>query len=284
MKFINKLQAIWQKNNSLLCVGLDPDPSRFPGHFTKSSAPIFQFNKAIIDATHDVVCAFKPQIAYFSAVSAENQLEQTIDYIKQQYPHIPIILDAKRGDIGSTAQQYAKEAFERYEADAVTVNPYLGYDAVQPFLAYPDKATILLCRTSNRGAAAMQDLKIAGEPLYQRVARLGYKSWDRDANCLLVVGGTAPAPMRAIRKLVGTMPFLVPGVGAQGGDIKALVQAGQPPAGTGLIISSSRAVLYASKSPQFAEAARTVAIDLRNQINTYRNNIKSPSFPVDRQN
>ncbi|WP_028581583.1 orotidine-5'-phosphate decarboxylase [Desulfogranum japonicum] len=270
MRFNKKLKAIWQQNNSLVCVGLDPDLSRFPEQLKNISESIFHFNKAIIDATHDLVCAFKPQIAYFSAVSAEKQLEQTIDYIKKFYPHIPVILDAKRGDIGSTAQKYAIEAFERYGVDAVTVNPYLGRDSVEPFLSYKDRGTILLCRTSNPGAGDVQDLEIDGEPLYKRIAQVASKHWNTNKNCLLVVGATWPSQMLEIRKIVGDMPLLVPGVGAQGGDVEAMVKSGQTNDGTGMIISSSRSVLYASSGGDFAEAARAVALELRDEINRYR--------------
>jgi orotidine-5'-phosphate decarboxylase len=270
VSFYEKLRTIWQKNNSLVCVGLDPDLSRFPERLKNGPESIFHFNKEIIDATHDLVCAFKPQIAYFSAESAEKQLEQTIEYIKKNYPHIPVILDAKRGDIGSTAQKYAIEAFDRYGVDAVTVNPYLGFDSVEPFLAYKNRGTILLCRTSNLGAGDIQDLEVEGEPLYKRVATLASKHWNKNNNCLLVVGATWPSQMSEIRKIVGDMPFLVPGVGAQGGDVEAMVKAGQTKDGTGMIISSSRGVLYASSGSDFAEAARAVASRLRNEINTYR--------------
>lgn len=270
MRFYEKLKIIWERNNSLVCVGLDPDLSRFPDHLKNGSDSIFQFNKAIIDATHDLVCAFKPQIAYFSAEGAEKQLEQTINYIKKNYPHTPIILDAKRGDIGSTALKYAIEAFERYGVDAVTVNPYLGYDSVEPFLSYKDKGTILLCRTSNSGAGDIQDLDVDGEPLYKHVARLASKYWNTNNNCLLVVGATWPSQMSEIRKIVGDMPFLVPGVGAQGGDVETMVKSGQSNDGTGMIISSSRGVLYASSGIDFAEAARAVVLDLRDEINSYR--------------
>ncbi|MGH1540407.1 MAG: orotidine-5'-phosphate decarboxylase [Arenicella sp.] len=271
MHFYEKLKSIWGKNNSLVCVGLDPDVSRFPEHLQDMDESIFHFNKAIVDATHDVVCAFKPQIAYFSAESAEDQLEKTIDYIKQNYPHIPVILDAKRGDIGSTAEKYAIEAFERYGADAVTVNPYLGYDSVEPFLRYQDKGTVLLCRTSNQGAKDLQDLEVEGTPLYKRVAQLANEHWNKNGNCLLVVGATWPSQMSEIRAMSGDMPFLVPGVGAQGGDVQALVKSGQNSSGTGLIISSSRGVLYASNGPEFAQASRQVAVALRDEINLHRN-------------
>ncbi|ACE83335.1 orotidine-5'-phosphate decarboxylase [Cellvibrio japonicus] len=272
MSFIEKLKNAWVSNNSLLCIGLDPDTEKFPDLFKTMAKPeaVFAFNKAIIDATHDLVCAYKPQIAYFSAEAAETSLEQTIAYIKTQYPHIPVILDAKRGDIGSTAQKYAAEAFERYQADAVTVNPYLGLDSITPFTAYRERGTILLCRTSNSGAADLQDLSVDGIPLYQKVAITARDHWNSHNNCLLVVGATWPEQMAAIRQLVGDMPFLVPGVGAQGGDVNAMVKAGKTADGNGLIISSSRAVLYASNGDDFAQAARAVALSLRQQINVAR--------------
>lgn len=273
MSFIGKLKAIWEKNNSLVCVGLDPEVSKFPTGLRNGKASIFQFNKEIIDATHDIVCAYKPQVAYFSAVSAEEQLERTIEYIQTNYPNIPVILDAKRGDIGSTAEKYAVEAFERYGANAVTVNPYLGFDAVKPFLSYKNRGTILLCRTSNPGASDFQDLELNGEPLYKRVASLANKHWNECGNCLLVVGATWPAQMAEIRKTVGDMPLLVPGVGVQRGNVKDMVNAGQTSDGTGMIISSSRAVLYASGGVDFAQAARGVTLSLRDEINTYRVNV-----------
>jgi orotidine-5'-phosphate decarboxylase len=270
MSFIEKLKMSWKKGNSLVCVGLDPDLSRFPDHRDKNIESIFSFNREIIDATHDLVCAYKPQIAYFSAVSAEKQLEKTIDYIKSNYPHIPVILDAKRGDIGSTAEMYAREAFSRYKADAVTVNPYMGYDSAEPFLKHQDRGVILLCRTSNNGANDLQDLIVDGVPIYEHVARLISEKWNFNQNCLLVVGATWPSQMSKIRNIAGDMPFLVPGVGAQGGDVKEIVAAGQTTDGTGLIISSSRAILYASRGVNFSEAARAETMKLKNTINQFR--------------
>ncbi len=270
MTFIEKLRARWRSANSLVCVGLDPDPMRFPSPFPRTAASILDFNRAIIDATHDLVCAYKPQIAHFSAVSAEDQLEGTIALIKTRCPDIPIILDAKRGDIGSTARNYAVEAFERYGADAVTVNPYLGRDAAAPFLEYEDRGVILLCRTSNPGGADIQDLMIDGRPLYERVARMIATQWNGAGNCLLVMGATWPAQMAAVRAIVGDMPFLVPGVGAQGADVEALVRAGRTADGTGMIINSSRGILYAGGGDDFAEAARREASRLRDRINQFR--------------
>jgi len=270
MKFNDKLRAAWSSSNSLLCVGLDPDPVKLPAHLRGSSRAIFEFNKAIIDATHDLVCAYKPQIAYFAAQSAEDQLLMTMEYLKTQYPHIPVILDAKRGDIGSTADQYALEAFVRYQADAVTVNPYLGGDSITPFTRYAEKGVVILCRTSNAGARDLQDLQIDGKPLFLHLASKVSNEWNSNRNCLLVVGATWPEQMRQVREVVGDMPLLVPGVGAQGGDVQALVKAGKTAEGTGLIISSSRAVLYAGSGDDFAQAARRVAMASRDEINLYR--------------
>jgi orotidine-5'-phosphate decarboxylase len=270
MSFIDNLKKSWQQNNSLVCVGIDPDLSRLPNQFEKNADSIFIFNKEIIDATYDLVCAYKPQIAYFSAISAEKQLEQTIDYIKSNYPQIPIILDAKRGDIGSTAEMYATEAFSRYNADAVTINPYLGYDSAEPFLRHQDRGVVLLCRTSNSGAGDIQDLLVDGLPIYEHVAKLIAEKWNKNNNCLLVVGATWPAQMSKIRSIVGDMPFLVPGVGAQGGDVETMVKAGQTNDGRGLIISSSRAILYASSGKDFAAAARAETMSLRDTINKFR--------------
>jgi orotidine-5'-phosphate decarboxylase len=273
MSFIENLSKSWEQNNSLVCVGLDPDLARLPNHFERTPESIFQFNKEIIDATHDLVCAYKPQIAYFAAVSAEHQLAQTIEYIKSNYPQIPVILDAKRGDIGSTAEMYATEAFDRYNADAVTINPYMGYDSAEPFLRYQDRGVILLCRTSNSGAGDIQDLMVDGVPIYEHVAKLIAEKWNINHNCLLVMGATWPAQMSKIRSIVGDMPFLVPGVGAQGGNVEQMVTAGQTNDGIGLIINSSRGILYASNGVDFAAAARAETIKLRDNINQFRNSI-----------
>jgi len=270
MTFTQMLAAAWQKNNSLLCVGLDPDPARFPEHLKGRDDAIFGFCADIVDATADLVCAFKPQIAYFAARRAEDQLEALIAHIHEKHPGIPVILDSKRGDIGSTAEQYAVEAFERYKADAVTVNPYMGRDSVDPYLAYPDKGVILLCRTSNPGGSDLQFLETNGEKLYERVARLVATEWDTTGQCALVVGATFPAEIARVRAIVGDLPLLVPGIGAQGGDIEATVQAGRTANGTGLMINSSRAILYAGKDQGFAAAARQVARETRDAINQYR--------------
>ena len=274
MPFTASLAAAWATNDSLLCVGLDPDPARFPAHLKGRDDAIFAFCAAIADATADLVCCFKPQIAYFAARRAEDQLEALIAHIHAKHPGIPVILDAKRGDIGSTAEQYAVEAFERFQADAVTVNPYMGRDSVEPYLAYPDKGVILLCRTSNPGGSDLQFLDVGGpgtpERLYERVARLVANEWNTTGQCALVVGATFPAEIERVRALTGDLPLLVPGIGAQGGDIEATVKAGRTGAGTGLMINSSRAILYAGKGEDFAEAARAAARDTRDAINRYR--------------
>jgi orotidine-5'-phosphate decarboxylase len=271
-QFIGKLEHVWDSNNSLVCVGLDPEIERFPPQILDQPSPIFQFNKAIIDATADLVCAYKPQFAHYAAYEAEDQLERTIDYIQTAYPTIPVILDSKRGDVGNTAERYAIEAFERYHADAVTVNPYLGSDSLEPFLKYEDKGVIILCRTSNPGAGELQDLEIDGRKLFHTVADLAARRWNTRGNCMLVVGATYPRELAEVRAIVGNIPFLVPGVGAQGGDVAQAVQNGQTTAGSGLVISSSRGILYASSGENFASAARAATEKLRDQVNASRAN------------
>jgi orotidine-5'-phosphate decarboxylase len=270
MSFITTLREAQKKNNSLVCVGLDPELSKFPEHLKKNPDALFEFHKAIIDATADLVCCYKPQIAHFSALSAEDSLQRTIAYIHENFSGIPVILDAKRGDIGSTAERYAVEAFDRYQADAVTLNPYLGRDSIQPFLDRTDKGVILLCRTSNKGAQDFQDLICDGKPLYQHVAKTVAEQWNTNHNCMLVVGATWPEQLAQVRAIVGDMPLLVPGVGAQGGDVAAMVTNGKTASGDGLVISSSRAILYASSEEDFADVARKITIMLRDDINRYR--------------
>ncbi|MFZ6767886.1 orotidine-5'-phosphate decarboxylase [Undibacterium sp. Di26W] len=272
MRFIEKLSAAWTANNSLLCVGLDPDVSRFPAELAGKPDAIFTFCKTVIDATADLACSFKPQIAYFAALRAEDQLEAICRYIKTTYPHIPVILDAKRGDIGATAGQYAREAFERYAADAVTVNPYMGFDSVAPYLEWKDRGVIILCRTSNAGGSDLQFLDVGGKPLYQHVAQLVADKWNTNGQCALVVGATFPNELAQVRALTGDMPLLVPGIGAQGGDIAATVQAGKTANGTGMMINSSRAILYPTlmAGESNVAAIRRVALETRDAINTYR--------------
>ena len=277
MHFTQSLATLWQSHNSLLCVGLDPDPAKFPAHLKSRPDAILEFCKNIVDATADVVCSFKPQIAYFAAHRAEDQLEALIAHIHAAHPDTPVILDAKRGDIGSTAEQYAIEAFERFKADAITVNPYMGRDSVDPYLAYPDKGVILLCRTSNPGGSDLQFLEVdtprGRMKLYEHVARTVAEDWNASGNCGLVVGATFPAEIARVRELTGDMPLLVPGIGAQGGDIAATLAAGRTAKGAGLMINSSRAVLYAGVKDGeegFAAAARRVALDTRDAINVRR--------------
>ena len=270
MHFLDQVRTAMHKNNSLLCVGLDPLPEKFPAHIQGLEQPILEFNRFIIDATADLVCAYKPQIAHYNARGAEDQLVQTIEYIRDNYPDIPVILDSKRGDIGSTADQYAMEAFKRYGADAVTINPYMGIDTVEPFTRYADKGTVILCRTSNPGAAAIQNLKVGEAALYEVIAEKAVKEWNQNNNILLVVGATNPSELKRIREIAGGMTFLVPGLGAQGGDVEATVKNGLNSQGEGMIVNSSRGIIYASSDEDFAEAARSAAVQLRDQVNQYR--------------
>ncbi len=260
------LRDAWRRADSMLCVGLDPDPTRFPTHLDGATDAIFHFCKDIVDATADVVCAFKPQIAYFASQRAEEQLERICTYIRGTYPDVVLILDAKRGDIGPTAEHYAREAFRRYGAHAVTVNPYLGTDAVEPFLRVDGHGVFVLCRTSNPGSGDFQALPVDGEPLYRHVARRVAQEWNEIGACGLVVGATYPAELAEVRALVGDLPLLVPGIGAQGGDIEASVRAGADSTGYGMVVNSSRAVLYASSDRDFADAARAEAIATRDAM------------------
>jgi orotidine-5'-phosphate decarboxylase len=258
----------------MLCVGLDPEPTKFPGKMRGDASKIFDFCAAIADATADLVIAFKPQIAYFAAHRAEDQLERLIAHLRRNAPHVPIILDAKRGDIGSTAEQYAKEAFERYGADAVTLSPFMGLDSVQPYLKYHDKGAFLLCRTSNPGGDDFQSQRlssVAGAPLlYEHVARLAQGPWNLNGQLGLVVGATYPAEIERVRALAPTLPLLIPGVGAQGGDALATVKAGWRGSHgdtlASIIVNSSRAILYASAGDDFAQAARREALKTRDLL------------------
>jgi len=257
--------------DSLLCVGLDPDPLRIPRHLIDRSDAIFEFCRAIVDATADLVCAFKPQIAYFAAQRAEEQLEALIAHIHQAHPGVPVILDAKRGDIGPTAIQYAREAFERYRADAVTLSPYMGRDSITPWLEWPDRGIFLLCRTSNPGGSDLQSLAIQGRPLFERVAHLASTplnqgGWGAPGRVGLVVGATFPGEIERVRNIVGPdMPLLIPGIGAQGGDLGATIRAAGPSAS---VINSSRDILYAGSGEDFDQAARAAATTLRDSIRT----------------
>ncbi|CAJ4842976.1 orotidine 5'-phosphate decarboxylase [Burkholderia pseudomallei] len=269
--FIESLRTAWQRTNSLLCVGLDPEPTKFPAHLENQPDAIFDFCREIVDATAPFASAFKPQIAYFAAHRAEDQLERLIAHIHLQHPGLPVILDAKRGDIGSTAEQYAREAFERYRADAVTVNPYMGFDSIEPYLEYEDKGVVVLCRTSNPGGSDLQFLETGGRLLYQVVADLAASQWNAKTGQLaLVVGATFPREIEIVRGIVGDMPLLIPGIGAQGGDVAATVAAGRTADGAGMMINSSRAILYASRGDDFADAAARTAERTRDAINAHR--------------
>lgn len=268
--FIQRLRAAALRNDSLVCVGLDPEPSRLPAAVRDLPRAIFEFNRRIIDATAAEACCFKPQFAHYAALGAEDQLRDTIAYIHQQHPGLPVILDSKRGDIGSTAAKYARESFERYGADAVTVNPYLGFDSVAPYLEYADRGVIILCRTSNPGARDFQDLECGGRRLYRHVAERVAQQWNAAGNCMLVVGATYPQELAEIRAATGELPFLVPGVGAQGGDVGAAVRAGRTQDGFGVVLNSSRGILYAGNGADFDAAAAAAARQLREEINRWR--------------
>ncbi len=266
--FRKKLENAWAHSGSQLVVGLDPAPDRFPAELAGRDDALFTFCRDIIDATAPHACAFKPQIAYFGAQRAEDQLEAVCAYLREAWPQLPIVLDAKRGDIGATAEQYAREAFERYGADAVTVNPYMGQDSLQPYLDWADRGVIVLCRTSNPGGSDLQFLRMAdGTPLYLHVAGLVAERWDRAQQCALVVGATFPEEIAQVRARVGDMPLLIPGIGAQGGDLEATVRAGRTASGLGMMINASRAILYASGGEDWREAAGAMARDLREAIN-----------------
>ncbi len=268
--FYELLRNSCRSRNSLVCVGLDPDLRKLPESVKGEKKPVFEFNKQIIDATAHYACAYKPQIAYYSAIGAEDQLEQTIVYIKSEHPDMPVILDAKRGDIGSTADMYAIEAFDRYMADAVTVNPYMGGDTLAPFTKYADKGVIVLCRTSNPGSGELQELECSGGKLYETVARLASTAWNENNNIGLVIGATYPKVLGDVREIVGDMPLLVPGIGAQGGDLEKVLDYGLDRDQTGLLINVSRSVIYASSGDDFAEAAGREAGMLRKKINDFR--------------
>ncbi len=273
MTFIDMLQDAQQQNGSMLCVGLDPEPARFPAGLKGDANKIYDFCARIVDATGDLAIAFKPQIAYFAAHRAEGQLERLMEHMRRVAPRVPIILDAKRGDIGATAEQYAKEAFDRYGADAVTLSPFMGFDSVQPYLKYEGKGAFLLCRTSNPGGDDLQNQRLSsidGAPLlYEHVARLAQGPWNLNGQLGLVVGATYPAEIERVRAVAPTAPLLIPGVGAQGGDAVATVKAGWRPDAP-IVVSSSRAILYASSGDDFTAAARAEAIRTRDLLQNAR--------------
>ena len=274
MTFLEQLQGAERQNGSLLCVGLDPEPSKFPASLKGDASKIYDFCAQIVDATADLAISFKPQIAYFAAHRAEDQLEKLMAHMRRTAPHVPVILDAKRGDIGATAEQYAIEAFERYGADAVTLSPFMGFDSVQPYLKHHGKGAFLLCRTSNPGGDDLQNQRLAsveGQPLlYEHIAKLAQGPWNVNGQLGLVVGATYPAEIERVRGLAPTLPLLIPGVGAQGGDAVATIKAGyrqsQGVTSGAVIVSSSRAILYASSGPDFAQAARNEAMRTRDVL------------------
>ena len=268
MTFAERLVHAQQTSGSLMCVGLDPDPGKLPQEFLGQAAPLHAFDRRIVDATAKFAAAYKPQIAFYSALGAEDQLIASIRYIRERSPAALVILDAKRGDIANTAEAYAREAFERYGADAVTVNPYMGEDSVRPFLARPDRGAILLCRTSNPGAKDFQDLDVDGLPLYRRVAERAAGHWNEHRNLMLVVGATYPREMADLRRAHPDVPFLVPGIGAQSGDLAATLAAGLDARGAGLLISSSRNIIYAGGG--MPQAIGQAAADLHAAINAQR--------------
>jgi len=269
MTFLDKLRAAERQNGSLLCVGLDPEPTKFPAQLKGDASKIYDFCARIVDATADLAIAFKPQIAYFAAYRAEDQLEKLMEHMRRNAPQVPTILDAKRGDIGSTAEQYAREAFERYGADAVTLSPFMGFDSVEPYLRFEGKGAFLLCRTSNPGGSDLQGQRLAGVPgepfLYEHVAKLAQGPWNLNGQLGLVVGATYPNEIERVRALAPTVPLLIPGVGAQGGDAVATVRAGWR-ADAPIIVNSSRAICYASAGDDFAEAARREATRTRDAL------------------
>jgi len=271
MNFTQKLDQAWQSQNSLLMVGLDPDMSRLPKSIRTDRDALWQFCSGIVDATAPYVCGFKPQIAYFASLGAEDILQSICDHIRTKHPHLVLLLDAKRGDIGTTAEHYAREAFDRYQADAVTINPYMGMDSAKPYLDRTDKGVIVLCRTSNPGGSDLQALKVDNKPLYLHVAEMVANRWNSYGQCGLVVGATFPDELRQVRQCVGpNMPLLVPGIGAQGGDIEATCSAGRNNNGSGMMINSSRAILYASDQDDWLEKAALIAAQTRDLINAAR--------------
>lgn len=262
MIFAEKLASAWKKQDSMLCVGLDPDLDQLPPTMRREAKPLLAFNRALIDATAQYACAFKPQFAHYAAANRLDELVATFAYLREHYPHIVTILDAKRGDIGNTAVRYAREAFEIYGADSVTVNPYMGGDTISPFSCDPTKGVFVLCRTSNPGSGELQSLVVDGTPLYQIVARRASETWNGNCNLGLVVGATYPEELAQVRAAAPDMPLLVPGVGAQGGDLQAVLKHGRDASGYGLLINSSRGIIQASTGDDFAQAAGTAAKEL----------------------
>lgn len=272
MTFQQKFDKIVKKNNSLLCIGLDPVWGKLPQHIRESKQPFFTFNKAIINATHDLVCCYKPNSAFYEALGQKGigELKKTCDYLQNTYPEIPIILDAKRGDIGSSNEGYVAYVFDYLGADAVTLHPYLGREALQPFLQRKEKGCIILCKTSNPGSGEFQDIVVQKQPLYKLLAKKIVREWNTNNNCLMVVGATYPQELSEVRKIAKNMTFLVPGIGTQGGDIGQAVRAGLTNKNDGIIIASTREIIYAASGKDFAQKARAKALEMQTMINTFR--------------
>ncbi len=262
MEFHRKLAHAWDTSDTCLCVGLDPVIDRMPSEFATQARPVLAFNRYIVDLVGDRVCAFKPQFAHHAAVAAEKDLADTIAHIRDRFPHALIILDAKRGDIGSTAEMYAKEAFDRYDADAVTVNPFMGDDAVLPFLDRSDRGAVILCRTTNPDWARYQNVDLCGEPLFAAIARRAERHWNRLGNAMLVVGAGAPEQMAIARSAAPSLSFLAPGVGEQGGSAAAVIKAGRRLDGRGLVVSASRSILYAGGVESILHAVESARTEL----------------------
>lgn len=267
-----KLEKIVKENNSLVCLGLDSDYTKLPKHLLTKKFPQFEFNKEIIDATHDLVCSYKPNSAFYEARGEKGigELKKTCDYLKKNYPDIFVILDAKRGDIGSTNEGYVTYAFDYLGVDAITLHPYLGREALEPFLKRKDKVSIILCHTTNVGAEEIQDIQIKGEPLYKLIAKKIVNEWNTNNNCMIVMGARYPKQLTEVRKLAGDMTFLVPGIGTQGADLKKTVKAGLNSKKAGMIINSSRGIIFASSGEDFADKARLETQKLRDNINKFR--------------
>lgn len=265
MTFQQKLDALIPKNKSLLCVGLDSDIEKLPVKFHNGKNPQLEFNKYIVDQTHDLVCSYKINSAFYESHGPEGieELKATCDYIRQKYPQISLILDFKRGDIGNTNDGYVQFSFDYLHVDAVTVSPYMGYESLDPFLRQKNKGIFVLCRTSNPGASEFQDLLVDGKPLYQVVAERVSRNWNKFNNCYLVVGATTPDELEKVREIVGDMAILVPGVGSQGGNVEKTVKAGLNSKKSGILVSASRSVIFA-KNP------REEATKLRDEINSFR--------------
>ncbi len=272
MTFQQKLDAIIEKNNSLLCVGLDPVLEKLPPHLQKIKNPLFTFNKAIIDETADLVCCYKPNSAFYEAFGEQGigELKKTCDYLRENHPEIPILLDCKRGDIGNTNKGYIQFAFDYLHVDAVTLHPYLGQEAIYSFLDRKEKGIFILCKTSNPGSGEFQNLLIDNNPLYTIVAKHVASEWNTNKNCFLVVGATYPEELQKVREVVGDMTILTPGLGAQGGKVGTLMQAGLNSQKAGLIINSSREILFAGDGKDFAQKAREKAAALRDEVNKWR--------------